>query len=179
MYIGFVISLSGENFLFVRLSTSVLAILLLPLAVSAQPSALAKFRDWTVFTDNNAAGKICYAATVASDKAPRSASHGDVWFYVSSWGSGVATNQPSLRVGYDLRDDIPGKAIIGRKSWPLYGVDEEAYATDEDDPAFVAAIKAGRELRIEATSSRNTRVAYHFSLSGSTAAIELAQSECR
>ena len=107
------------------------------------------------------------------------ASHGDVWFYVSSWGSGVATNQPSLRVGYDLRDDIPGKAIIGRKSWPLYGVGEEAYATDEDDPALVAAIKAGRELRIEATSSRNTRVAYHFSLSGSTAAIELAQSECR
>ncbi len=164
--------------MFVRLSAPVLAFLLLPLVASAQPSAVAKFRDWTVFTDTNAAGKVCYAATVATDKAPRSASHGDVWFYVSNWGSGVASNQPSLRVGYDLRNDIPGKATISRKSWPIYGVSEEAYATDEDDPALVAALKAGRELRIEATSSRNTRVAYHFSLSGSTAAIELAQSEC-
>ncbi|MEM1036824.1 MAG: invasion associated locus B family protein [Pseudomonadota bacterium] len=159
---------------------SVIFALMASVGVShAMPSAVGQYKDWKVFTDQSGDELLCYAATPATDKAPRSAEHGDVWFYVSNSQSGKARSQPSLRVGYQLRPDLPGKAKIGRSSYTLYGVGDEAFTDDSDDPKLVAALKRGSELRVEATSQRNTRVSYHFSLSGSAAAIDRAAAACR
>ena len=149
-----------------------------PVAVAA-PKAVGKFKDWTVFTETVDGEALCYAATQATDKAPKTATHGDVWFYVSNWRSGRARNQPSLKVGYELRGDLPGKAKIGRSNWSLFGIGQEAFAQDQDDAKIVRKLKSGQELRVEATSARNTRVTYHFSLAGSSAAIDRASSACR
>jgi len=148
-------------------------------AAMAAPTAIGKYKNWTVFSETVNGESLCYAATQATDKAPKSADHGDVWFYVSSWKSGRARNQPSIKVGYELRGDLPGKARIGNRKWNLFGVGREAFAQDSDDAKLVRELKRGRELRVEATSERNTRVTYHFSLSGSSAAIDRASSACR
>lgn len=148
-------------------------------AANAAPTALGQYKDWKVFTDTVGGETMCYAATPATDKAPKAAEHGDVWFYVASSRSGKARSQPSLRVGYELRADLPGKAMIGRASYTMFGMGSEAFAQDRDDPLLVRALKSGRELRVEATSERNTRVTYHFSLSGSSAAIDRAAAACR
>ncbi|MDX1293751.1 MAG: invasion associated locus B family protein [Hyphomonas sp.] len=157
---------------------AVAAALAVPLA-SASPTAIGRYKDWSVFTDTANGETVCYAATPATDKAPRSADHGEVWFYVTNWKSGRARNQPSLKVGFDLREDLAPKASIGRSSWALFGVGREAFADDADDSRIVSALKKGRELRVEAVSKRNTQVAYHFSLSGSAAAIDKANAICR
>lgn len=149
------------------------------LTVSATPSVVRQYSDWIVFTEDIGGERLCYAATQATDKAPKSAEHGDVWFYVSNWRSGKARNQPSLKVGYELRGDLPGKAKIGRADWTLFGIGREAFAQDSDDPALVRQLKRGSELRVEATSTRNTRVTYHFSLKGSASAIDRAAGACR
>lgn len=149
------------------------------MSASADPSVLRQYSDWVVFTEDVGGERLCYAATQATDKAPMSADHGDVWFYVSNWRSGKARNQPSLKVGYELRGNLPGKASIGRADYALYGVGAEAFAQDSDDAGLVRQLKRGRELRVEATSARNTRVTYHFSLAGSSSAIERAESACR
>lgn len=148
-------------------------------AAFANPTVVRQYSDWVVFTESVGGERLCYAATQATDKAPKSADHGDVWFYVSNWQSGKARNQPSLKVGYELRGDLPGKAKIGRSDWSLFGVGREAFAQDNDDARLVGQLKRGSELRVEATSSRNTRVTYHFSLKGSSAAIDRAASSCR
>lgn len=145
----------------------------------ANPTAIARFKDWTVFTSDVDGERICYAATEATDRAPVSANHGDVWFYVTSWESGRARSQPSLKVGYELRPDVPPSARIGRANWTLFSSGNEAFAADEDDPQLVRALKRGSELRIEAVSERDTQVAYHFSLAGSSTAIDRAASSCR
>lgn len=148
-------------------------------AAQAAPTAMGRYDNWTVFTEEVGGEKLCYAATEATDKAPQSANHGDVWFFVSNWASGKARSQPSLKVGYDLRADLPARASVGRSGWTLYGVGGEAFAQDRDDSQIVDALRRGSELHVEAVSSRNTQVSYHFSLSGSAAAIDKASSLCR
>ncbi len=148
-------------------------------AATAAPSAIGRFNDWTVYEDTVGGTRICFAATEATDKAPKSASHGDVWFYVTNWADGAARGQPSLKVGYELRADLPAKARIGRSVWPMFNNQNEAFAEDEDDPRIVRALKRGSELRVEAVSARNTAVAYHFSLKGSSKAIDRAAAACR
>ena len=159
-------------------SAALAFILAAPLA-SATPTAIGRYKDWSVFTETTGGETVCFAATSATDKAPGNVNHGEVWFYVTSWKSGRSRNQPSLRVGYDLREDFAPKAKIGRSNWSMFSVGREAFADDDDDAGIVRALKRGRELRVEAVSSRNTQVAYHFSLSGSSAAIDKAASICR
>jgi len=163
----------------VRLSIVLCGVFLFAAASHADPTAVARYKDWQVFKQDVGGETICYAATEATDKAPREASHGDVWFYITNWSTGRARNQPSLRVGYELREDLPSKARVGRSAWNLFNVGSEAFADDEDDPQLVRAIERGRELRIESVSARGTSVAYHFSLSGSANAIDKAAEVCR
>ncbi|MEM9669546.1 MAG: invasion associated locus B family protein [Pseudomonadota bacterium] len=148
-------------------------------AAIANPTAVAKFKDWTVFTTDVEGQRVCYAATEAKDRAPASADHGDVWFYVTNWASGRVRGQPSLKVGYELRADLAPSARIGRAGWTLFSSGNEAFASDEDDPKLVRALKRGSELRVEAVSARDTQVAYHFSLAGSSDAIDRADASCR
>ena len=160
------------------LSSFLAAALIAPMA-SAAPTAIGRYKDWTVFQETVNGETLCYAATEATDKAPKSANHGDIWFFVSSWASGKARSQPSLKVGYELRSDLPARATVGRAGWTMYGVGQEAFAQDSDDARLVAALKSGSELHVEAVSARDTKVSYYFSLSGSAAAIDKASSICR
>lgn len=164
-----------------RKSIAAIGVAALALAAPAlaAPTAVAQYKDWQVFTHDVGGETVCYAATNATDKAPREADHGEVTFFVTSWETGRARNQPSLRVGYELREDMPSKARVGRSAWNLFNVGSEAFADDEDDPRLVRAIERGSELRVEGVSARGTAVAYHFSLAGSSNAISRAERACR
>jgi len=141
--------------------------------------AIGRFKDWRVYTETVGRDLVCYAATTASDAAPKDVQHGEVNFFVATWRSGAASSQPSLKVGYDLRSDIAPQAIIGRDRFRLFAAGKEAFASDQTEKALLAALKKGSELRIEAASTKPVRTAYHFSLKGSTEAIDRARTICR
>lgn len=148
-------------------------------AAAAEPKALGRFKDWAVFTEESGGDLICYAATEANSKAPSSVKHGEVWYYVTSWKSGQAKNQPSFRVTYDLKASKAPKTAIGRSSWQMFVAGREAFADDADDPRIVDALKKGSSLTVTAQSARGTNVTYRFSLSGSADAISKAEEACR
>lgn len=145
----------------------------------AEIKAIGRFKDWRVYTETVGRDLVCYAATSAFDAAPKDVQHGDVNFFVATWKSGAASSQPSLKVGYDLRADLAPEAIIGREKFKLFASGKEAFAPDKSEKALVAALKKGSELRIEAASTKPVRTAYHFSLKGSTEAIDRARTICR
>jgi hypothetical protein len=146
---------------------------------SAQSNAIGRYKDWRVFTEKVGNDLVCFAAVEPADKAPKDADHGEVNFYVATWKSGQAVNQPSLKVGYTLRTDLAPEAIIGRDRFPMYAAGPEAFLTDKEEKALIAALKKGSELRIEAASIKYKRTAYHFSLKGSTEAIDKARQLCK
>jgi invasion protein IalB len=155
-----------------------LAVAIAPSA-SAQAKAIGRYKDWRVFTENVGKDLVCFAAVEPSDKAPKSVEHGEVNFYVATWKSGSASNQPSLKVGYSLRKDLAPEAIIGRDRFKMYASGPEAFVADDKERALIDALQKGSELRIEAASVKDARTAYHFSLKGSREAIDKARSLCR
>ena len=157
----------------------VIAALLLAAPASAEKKAVGRFKDWAVFTETVDGELICYAATEATSKAPSRANHGAVWYYVTSWKSGKATNQPSLKTGFNFKDGSSPKAKVGRSSWTLVPAGPELFAENEDDPAIVSALRSGASLTVEGTSARGTSVSYTVSLSGSATAIDKAAEACR
>lgn len=155
-----------------------LVVLAVAAPASAEVKAIGRYKEWRVYTEGAGNNLVCFAATPAADAAPKNADHGEVNFYVSAW-KGRSANQTSLKVGYTLRQDVAPEAIVGRERFPMYAVGDEAFVDDAREKSLLDAIRKGVELRVEAASVKDARTAYHFSLKGSTEAIDKAKALCR
>lgn len=149
-------------------------------AQATEPTAVATFRDWSVFVREDGGEKICFAATEAKDKSPKSANHGDIFFLVASWASGAATNQPSFMAGYELNARPEPTLRIGSDKWEMYTSETEAFieAASEEE-RLIRAMRRGADMRVSALSQRGTATNYVISLRGVSAALDRVAQECR
>lgn len=155
---------------------------LLPMTAHAQnaPKLEGTYKDWTTYSRTAAGDKSCYALTRAQTKSPSSVVHGDIYFMISNWKSGAATEQPSFLASYPLNANIPPEAKAGSTKVKFYVADNEAFIEDaSNEKRLVKAIRAQSIMTVSAQSNRGTRVSYSFSLSGSTAALKKAKDACR
>ncbi len=149
-------------------------------ASAAEPQAVATYKDWSVFVRDADGDKICFAATEAKDKSPKSVNHGDIFFLVSSWKSRAATNQPSLMTGYALNAAPEPTLRVGSDKWDMYVSENEAFIelTSEEE-RLIRAMRRGADMRISAVSQRGTATSYIISLRGISAALDRVSSECK
>ncbi len=84
-------------------------------------------------------------------------------FYVATWRSGKASNQPSLKVALHAAHGLAPQAIVGRERFPMYASGPEAFFIDGEEKVLINALQKGQELRIETASVKDKRMAYHFS----------------
>lgn len=163
------------------LRLSLLASLFVASAASAaEPVPVATFKLWSVFVRELDSDRICFAATEARDKSPKSVNHGDIFFMVATWKSGAAVNQPSFMAGYDLKDaPVPG-VRVGAEKWAMYADRNEAFIEDaKDEQALIAAMRVGADMRVTAVSGRGTATSYAFSLQGVSAALDRVRDACK
>lgn len=159
---------------------AVFGLVLFASAAAQQPKAVATYSDWSVFVRDSGGDKICFAATEAKDKSPKSVNHGDVFFLVASWKSGAASEQPSLMTGYTLNTKPEPTLRVGSDKWEMYSSDNEGFIESAaEEKRLVRAMKRGADMRISAVSERGTATNYIISLRGITAALDRVSKECR
>lgn len=149
-------------------------------AAAQAPKLEGSHKDWTSYSRDTGNDKSCYVITKAKTKSPSSVQHGDVYFMISNWRSGIAFEQPSFLVSYDLNPNIAPEATVGSTKVGFYIVDNEAFIDESaDEKRLVRSMRAGATMTVKAQSKRGTRVSYSFSLSGVTAALKKAKETCR
>jgi len=149
-------------------------------AIAQEPKAIATFKDWSVFEREIDGDKICFAASEAKDKSPKSVNHGDIFFLVATWRSGAAKNQPSLMTGYNLKDAPAPTLRVGSDKWTMYSSDNEAFIERSDkEISLITAMRRGADMRVNAVSTRGTATNYIISLRGISAALDRAAMACR
>ncbi|MBL4596287.1 MAG: hypothetical protein JKX99_06885 [Robiginitomaculum sp.] len=164
-----------------RLLVLVIILCLLSVAAFANdaPKLHTTVKDWNVLTRSVDGDLLCYVRSFATDKSPQSVNHGDIAFFVGTWKSGAAFEQPSLITGYPIRAQTPPKAKVGNRTITMFSAGQEAFVEAErDEKRLVQAMRKGSRLRIEAMSERGTATAYEFSLSGITSALRKANALC-
>lgn len=148
-------------------------------ASANEPKAIATFGDWSVFEREVDGDRICFAATEAKDKSPKSVNHGNIFFLVASWASGAAKHQPSLMTGYNLNDSPKPSLRVGSEKWTMYADENEAFIESTDqEKTLISAMRRGADMQVSAVSSRGTATNYRISLRGITAALERVDKEC-
>jgi len=149
------------------------------LSMAEEPKREGTYKDWTSYSRSSGNDKSCYAITKAKTKSPSSVRHGDIYFMISNWRSGAATEQPSFLASYPLNPNIAPEAKVGSTEIDFYIADNEAFIDDvTDEKRLVRAMRSGSTMSVKAQSSRGTRVSYSFSLSGVTAALKKARDAC-
>lgn len=149
-------------------------------AHASEPKLEGTYSDWATYSRVEAGDKICYALAKAKTKSPSSVRHGDIYFLVSNWKSGQATEQPSLMTGFPMKVTSPPTASVKSARTRMYVAQNEAFVDARaDEKSLVRNMKAGATLRVSAVSQRGTSVSYDFSLKGVTAALKKAASVCQ
>ena len=151
-----------------------------PLSASANtPKLDSRHSDWAVYTRGSGQAKTCYVVSRPTTLSPTNVRHGDVFFLVSNWANGDASEQPSLMTGFPLKPARSPKARVGSTSVTMYGSQNEAFIAERsDERRLVKEMRAGANMTVEAVSSRGTDVSYNFSLKGVTAALRKAKNLC-
>jgi Invasion associated locus B (IalB) protein. len=156
--------------MFTRTCCFALSLMLGSAAVAgAQPTRIKQFDAWGVYSYTENGQKNCYALSVPVTQQPGNVNHGDNFVLVAPQGPGYA---PQAIMGYTLNPSSEVKVRVDDKSFTMAPQDNAAWVKNQArEPEMVDAMRAGRELVIEATSKRGTNTSYAYSLKGVTAAL--------
>lgn len=151
-----------------------------PAFAQSAPKRTGTHGDWSVYTRGSGSDRICYVISEAKTKTPKSVKHGDIYFMVSNWKNGAASEQPSFLAGYDLKTTRAPKARVGSSETTMFAAGNEAFiAENASERKLVSKMRAGSTMTVSAVSKRGTQTRYTFSLKGVTAALREAKSACR
>ncbi|MFC6491022.1 invasion associated locus B family protein [Nitratireductor sp. GCM10026969] len=142
----------------------------------AQATAVGQHRDWGTYSYQSDNGKVCYVMSVPKSKEPSSLDHGDIFFFVSQKPGQNVAYEPQFIAGYSLREDSKVTVSVDDRSFTMFTQDSSAWLENAaEEPALVSAMKAGADMKVEATSARGNTTRYTFSLLGISAALDSIQ----
>jgi invasion protein IalB len=152
---------------------------LLVLTSAAAGSALAQtatrigqHNAWGTYSYQSENGKVCYALSVPTDKQPSSLDHGDIFFFVSQKPGQNVAYEPQFIAAYDFRENSKVSVRVGDRTFTMFTQGKSAWLENAaEEPQLVAAMKAGMDMTVSATSRRGNETRYTFSLRGLTAAL--------
>jgi len=156
------------------LATLALSALSVPAFAQPSPRMVQKFNDWGLYSYQANGGTTCYVLTTPQQMRPANVDHGDNYFLVAPKPSGSGY-YPQAIMGYELRNGSQMTVTIGDQNFVLMPQGNSGWTQQEsNDAELIAAMKAGSQMTLEATSRRGTQTSYVFSLSGVSAALNQA-----
>lgn len=152
---------------------------ILGLAGAAQatpPKDLGKFGSWNAAAYGEGENERCFIASRPTSMSPPQLSHGDVVFFVQTREDKDAQTESSFQTGYSFAKDSMITVKIGDDTFQMFTQGQSAWLRRlEREGEFLAALKAGSSMTVDATSARGNDTSYVFSLSGVTAASRLLE----
>lgn len=143
------------------------------------PTRVSQFNDWGSYSYDANGGKVCYVLSTPKAMQPASVDHGDIFFLVSQKPGQATAYEPQVVMGYPMREGSKVVVDIDGRKFSMFTRGESAWMENAaEEPQLVAALRAGRGMKVDATSQRGTATNYTYSLAGVTAALNSINS-CR
>ena len=168
------------------LLTALPAVLLATSALAQTPTSTGTFNAWSTWSytgsisGGSTTGKVCYMHASPTKMEPPTLDHGDVSFSVSRSIAEKVPSQANFVTGYPFKENSTVTVDIDGKKFNMFTQAESAWLLNSTDEApLMAAMKAGKAMKVTGTSRRGNPTSYDYSLSGATAAINKINSECK
>ena len=164
--------------LFKKFLILVLLILFSFSASANTPRSTGKYKNWESFTVETDKGKICFAQTLPTKRAPSSIQRGKSKLFVTFRPSENIENEVSLTSGHDYKTSTV-TAASGKKRYSLFSQKNFAWLLDDqEEKNFIKLMKRATNLIIKARTTKGAETTDHYSMMGFTKAYNAAKKSC-
>lgn len=162
-----------------RLLSAVTLSLCVTTALAADKS-LGTFKSWSAMSFTEDDHTVCMMWSQPEKAEGDYKKRGEVFVFVTHRPKDEEMNKVSFETGYTFKEKSKVRLTIDGEAYTLYTDGSTAWSQDaKDDARMVKAMRAGRKMVMEGTSSRDTDTRDTYSLSGFTAAHNAINDACK
>ena len=147
-------------------------------ATANTPSSTGKYKNWESFTTQTDKGKICFAQTVPTKRAPASIKREKSKLFVTFRPSENIKDEVSLTSGHDYKSSTV-MASSGKKRYSFFSQKNFAWLLDDkEERNLIKLMKRATNLIIKARTTKGAETTDHYSMMGFTKAYNTAKKTC-
>ena len=134
------------------------------------PKSTGKYKNWESFTAQTDKGKICFAQTTPTKRAPASIKREKSKLFVTFRPSESIKDEVSLTSGHDYKSSTV-TASSGKKRYSFFSQKNFAWLLDDqEERGFIKTMKRATNVIVKARTTKGAETTDHYSMMGFTKA---------
>ena len=142
------------------------------------PRSTGKYKNWESFTAQTDKGKICFAQTIPTKRAPASIKREKSKLFVTFRPSENIKDEVSMTSGHDYKSSTV-TASSGKKRYSFFSQKNFAWLLDDqEERGFIKTMKKATNVIVKARTTKGAETTDHYSMMGFTKAYNAAKKSC-
>ena len=147
-------------------------------SLAVTPRSTGKYKNWESFVAETDKGKICFAQTVPTKRAPAAVKRDKSKLYVTFRPSEEIKDEVSLTSGHDYKTSSV-TASSGKRRYSFFSQKEFAWLLDDqEEKKFIQLMKKATDIIVKARTTKGAETTDHYSMMGFTKAYNTAKKTC-
>ena len=147
-------------------------------AFANTPRSTGKYKNWESFVAETDKGKICFAQTVPTKRAPAAVKRDKSKLFVTFRPSEEIKDEVSLTSGHDYKTSSV-TASSGKRRYSFFSQKEFAWLLDDqEEKKFIQLMKRATDIIVKARTTNGAETTDHYSMMGFTKAYNTAKKTC-
>ena len=144
-------------------------------ASAITPRSTGKYKNWESFVAETDKGKICFAQTVPTKRAPAAVKRDKSKLFVTFRPSEDIKDEVSLTSGHDYKTSSV-TASSGKRKYSFFSQKDFAWLLDDqEEKKFIQLMKKATDIIVKARTANGAETTDHYSMMGFTKAYNTAK----
>ena len=145
---------------------------------AVSPRSTGKYKNWESFVAETDKGKICFAQTVPTKRAPAAVKRNKSKLFVTFRPSEEIKDEVSLTSGHDYKTSSV-TASSGKRRYSFFSQKDFAWLLDDqEEKKFIQLMKRATDIIVKARTTKGAETTDHYSMMGFTKAYNTAKKAC-
>jgi len=145
---------------------------------AVSPRSTGKYKNWESFVAETDKGKICFAQTVPTKRAPAAVKRDKSKLFVTFRPSEEIKDEVSLTSGHDYKTSSV-TASSGKRRYSFFSQKDFAWLLDDqEEKKFIQLMKKATDIIVKARTTKGAETTDHYSMMGFTKAYNTAKKAC-
>ncbi len=142
------------------------------------PRSTGKYKNWESFVAETDKGKICFAQTIPTKRAPAAVKRNKSKLFVTFRPSEEIKDEVSLTSGHDYKTSSV-TASSGKRRYSFFSQKDFAWLLDDqEEKKFIQLMKRATDIIVKARTTKGAETTDHYSMMGFTKAYNTAKKAC-
>ena len=147
-------------------------------AFANTPRSTGKYKNWESFVAETDKGKICFAQTTPTKRAPAAIKRDQSKLFVTFRPKEDIKDEVSITSGHDYKSSTV-TASSGKRKYSFFSQKSFAWLLDDqEERGFIKLMKKATNVIVKARTAQGAETTDHYSMMGFTKAYNTAKKTC-